>query len=202
MYFGEATLEHFSDARQTDRSSPERYLETCLDVSDLPRSRDFYASLCYPATQPDDRFCAFSVDGRQALLLFVRGSDPQGTSLPFGTNPPHGTSDPARVGFRIPQRVCRPGRRVAEREIPLRAPSPGRRVVRPSIFATPMDISLSLSLQGFGRSPSTLRELASNAHLRKRSRSIDEVSLFDWTRKFELGINRKIARLMALSHYL
>jgi catechol-2,3-dioxygenase len=78
-------------------------LETCLDVANLPRSREFYAGLFgYSVIQSDDRFCAFSVGGRQVLLLFVRGTDPQVTTLPFGTIPPHGAIGPARVGFSIP----------------------------------------------------------------------------------------------------
>jgi catechol 2,3-dioxygenase-like lactoylglutathione lyase family enzyme len=82
---------------------PSAILETCLNVEDLPRSRDFYASLFgYSVMQSDHRFCAFSVGGRQVLLLFVRGSDPQGTTLPFGTIPAHGTNGPAHVGFSIP----------------------------------------------------------------------------------------------------
>jgi catechol 2,3-dioxygenase-like lactoylglutathione lyase family enzyme len=50
----------------------------------------------------DDRFCAFDVDG-QVLLLFLRGSDPQGTILPFGKIPPHGTSGQAHLGFGVPE---------------------------------------------------------------------------------------------------
>jgi catechol 2,3-dioxygenase-like lactoylglutathione lyase family enzyme len=79
-------------------------LETCLDVTDLSRSREFYANLFgYPVMQSDDRFCAFDVNGGQVLLLFLRGSDPQGTVLPFGTIPPHGASGSAHVGFSIPK---------------------------------------------------------------------------------------------------
>ena len=57
---------------------PSAILETCLDVTDLPRSRELYAGLFgYSVMQSDDRFCAFSVGGRQVLLLFVRGTDPE-----------------------------------------------------------------------------------------------------------------------------
>jgi catechol 2,3-dioxygenase-like lactoylglutathione lyase family enzyme len=77
-------------------------LETCLDVTDLRRSRNFYADLFgYAVMRCDDRFCAFSVGERQVLLLFVRGSDPEGTLLPFGMIPPHGTSGRAHIGFSI-----------------------------------------------------------------------------------------------------
>ena len=53
--------------------------------------------------QSDDRFCAFDVNGRQILLLFLRRSDPEGAVLPFGTIPPHGGSGSAHVGFRHSQ---------------------------------------------------------------------------------------------------
>jgi catechol 2,3-dioxygenase-like lactoylglutathione lyase family enzyme len=98
---------------------PSAILETCLDVTDLPRSRDFYASLFgYAVMQSNDRFCAFSVGGGQVLLLFVRGTDPQGTILPFGTIPPHGTSGTAHVGFSIPSESLPAWRgRLAERGI-------------------------------------------------------------------------------------
>ncbi len=84
-------------------SLPSTILETCLHVADLERSREFYADLFgYPVMKSDHRFCAFDVGGRQVLLLFARGSDPDGTILPFGTIPPHGASGPAHLGFGIP----------------------------------------------------------------------------------------------------
>ena len=106
---------------ETDTILPSAILETCLDVVELPRSRNFYAGLFgYSVMQADDRFCAFSVGGRQVLLLFVRGSDPQGTTLPFGTIPPHGASGPAHVGFSIPRESLAAWQvRLAERGIPI-----------------------------------------------------------------------------------
>jgi hypothetical protein len=147
FWFWEASLEHYSDARQ--RSSPERNFGDLPRRDRLPRSREFYAGLFgYSVMQSDDRFCAFSVGGRQVLLLFVRGTDPQGTTLPFGTIPPHGTSGPAHVGFSIPSE-----------SLPA---LPGPRAVRASISATPMDIFLSSSLREFGRST---RRLLENPHM-------------------------------------
>lgn len=68
----------------------------------------------------DDRFCAFNVDGRQVLLLFVRGNDPHGTKLPFGTIPPHGTSGPAHIGFSVAAESLTAWRdRLAGRGIPV-----------------------------------------------------------------------------------
>ena len=78
-------------------------MERCLDVTGLPRSRDFYTGLLgYAVINRDSRFCALSVGGRQVLILFVRGSDPGGTRLPFGTIPPHGTTGPAHIGLGVP----------------------------------------------------------------------------------------------------
>jgi catechol 2,3-dioxygenase-like lactoylglutathione lyase family enzyme len=78
-------------------------LETCLSVQDLARAKEFYAELFgYPVMRSDERFCAFDIDGKQVLLLFVRGSDPDGTVLPFGVIPPHGTTGVSHIGFRIP----------------------------------------------------------------------------------------------------
>ncbi len=77
-------------------------IETCLSVKDLNRARKFYTNLFgYPVMHSDERFCAFDVAGEQVLLLFVRGSDPEGSVLPFGWIPPHGTSGASHIGFRI-----------------------------------------------------------------------------------------------------
>jgi catechol 2,3-dioxygenase-like lactoylglutathione lyase family enzyme len=81
---------------------PSAILETCLSVTNLSRSRDFYAALFgYPVMKSDDRFCAFDVGGQQVLLLFLHGSDPDGTTLPFGFIPAHGASGRSHIGFRI-----------------------------------------------------------------------------------------------------
>jgi catechol 2,3-dioxygenase-like lactoylglutathione lyase family enzyme len=83
---------------------PSAILETALSVTDLARSRQFYAELFgYTVMRSDDRFCAFSVEGRQVLLLFRRGSDPAGTMLPFGFIPAHGSSGVSHIGFSIPE---------------------------------------------------------------------------------------------------
>lgn len=85
------------------RPLPSAILETCLHVSDLARSREFYSDLFgYPIMRTDDRFCAFEVGGNQVLILFRRGSDPDGTTLPFGFIPAHGANGRGHVGFSIP----------------------------------------------------------------------------------------------------
>ena len=49
---------------------PSAILETCLDVTDLNRARDFYSGLFgYAIMKSDERFCAFSVGERQILIL-------------------------------------------------------------------------------------------------------------------------------------
>jgi catechol 2,3-dioxygenase-like lactoylglutathione lyase family enzyme len=84
-------------------AKPPAILETCLHATDLERSKRFYSGLFgYPVMKSDNRFCAFDVSGRQVLLLFLRGSDPQGTTLPFGFIPPHGSEGRSHVGFSVP----------------------------------------------------------------------------------------------------
>jgi catechol 2,3-dioxygenase-like lactoylglutathione lyase family enzyme len=84
-------------------SPPSAILETCVSVTDLARSKEFYAGLFgYTAMKSDDRFCAFSINNHQVLILFRRGSDPHGTSLPFGFIPAHGSSGQCHIGFSIP----------------------------------------------------------------------------------------------------
>ena len=82
---------------------PSTIVETCLHVDDLNRSRKFYSDLFgYPLMKSDERFCAFEVGTCQVLLLFLRGTDPEGTVLPFGIIPAHGTSGQAHLGFGVP----------------------------------------------------------------------------------------------------
>lgn len=77
-------------------------LETAVSVADLQRSREFYARLLgYPVITSDDRFCAFRAGDRQVFLLFLKGSDPSGTQLPFGFIPAHGSSGRSHVAFGI-----------------------------------------------------------------------------------------------------
>ena len=81
---------------------PSAIIETCLSVADLDRARDFYAGLLgYAVMTGDERFCALRVGDRQVLLLFLRGSDPEGSRLPFGFIPAHGTTGQSHVGFSV-----------------------------------------------------------------------------------------------------
>lgn len=94
-------------------------LETALSVEDLPRAMAFYTDLFgYPVMRSDHRLCAFDVGRQQVLLLFVRGSDPEGTVLPWGRIPPHGTTGMSHVGFRISEEDLAAWRqRLKDREI-------------------------------------------------------------------------------------
>jgi catechol 2,3-dioxygenase-like lactoylglutathione lyase family enzyme len=92
-----------SSADQQTTVLPSTIVETCLHVANLDRSRKFYSDLFgYSVMKSDERFCAFDVGHGQVLLLFLRGSDPEGTVLPFGTIPAHGTSGQAHLGFGVP----------------------------------------------------------------------------------------------------
>jgi catechol 2,3-dioxygenase-like lactoylglutathione lyase family enzyme len=83
-------------------SLPSSILETCLYVEDLAKARTFYETLFgYGVMAADDRFCAFKVGGKQVLLLFLRGSDPHGSVMPFGVIPPHEGFGPVHIGFGI-----------------------------------------------------------------------------------------------------
>jgi catechol 2,3-dioxygenase-like lactoylglutathione lyase family enzyme len=87
-----------------DTPLPISILETCLDVSDVPRARAFYSDLFgFEVMKADERFCAFRVAQQQVLILFRRGSDATGTTLPFGFIPAHGTTGSGHLGFSIPK---------------------------------------------------------------------------------------------------
>ena len=100
---------------------PSASLETCLHVADLPRAREFYTNLFgYEVMRSDDRLCALKVGESQILILFRRGSDPDGTILPFGRIPAHASSGQAHIGFSIPPESLPPWlARLAARGIPV-----------------------------------------------------------------------------------
>lgn len=77
-------------------------LETSLYVSDLERSRSFYAHLFgfQPVVQ-DERFCALDVTGRQILLLFQRGRTAEPVATPGGSIPPHDGEGRLHLTFAI-----------------------------------------------------------------------------------------------------
>ena len=77
-------------------------LETALSVADLQRSREFYSRLLgYPVITADERFCALRSGERHVFLLFLKGSDPDGTRLPFGFIPAHGANGRSHIAFSV-----------------------------------------------------------------------------------------------------
>jgi catechol 2,3-dioxygenase-like lactoylglutathione lyase family enzyme len=77
-------------------------LETCLYVTNLERSAQFYERLFgFERMFSDDRLCAMSVAGRDALLLFLEGGTVQPIKLPGGTIPAHDGSGPSHFAFAI-----------------------------------------------------------------------------------------------------
>ena len=73
-------------------------LETALYVDDLERAARFYSDVL--ELQPlyrDNRLCAFSVGGRNVLLLFPRGGSLETVHMPGGTIPPHDGAGPVHV---------------------------------------------------------------------------------------------------------
>ena len=75
-------------------------LETALYVDDMDRSRAFYEGvLGLAAMFADTRLTAYPVGGRNALLLFRRGSATETAHLPGGTIPPHDGAGPVHCAF-------------------------------------------------------------------------------------------------------
>jgi catechol-2,3-dioxygenase len=66
-------------------------LETCINVSDMSRTRKFYQSVFgFEIMTSDERFCAFRVGGH-VLLLFTAGESKKPVQLGGGIIPPHET---------------------------------------------------------------------------------------------------------------
>src|SRR5215470_14781159 len=68
-------------------------VETCINVADVGRAREFYQSLFgfeVMVGNDDDRFCAFQV-ANDVLLLFKENGSEEPVRLPGGVIPPHAT---------------------------------------------------------------------------------------------------------------
>ena len=77
-------------------------LETALHVEDVERAARFYEDIFgFKRMASDERFCAFSVAGRDVLLLFKRGGTLQPLRLPGGVIPPHDGSGHMHFAFSI-----------------------------------------------------------------------------------------------------
>lgn len=79
-----------------------RIAETCLYVSDLERSVQFYSRLFgLPILHRDARFCALAISEDEVLLLFLRGASREATQTPGGLIPAHDGSGELHVCFGI-----------------------------------------------------------------------------------------------------
>jgi catechol 2,3-dioxygenase-like lactoylglutathione lyase family enzyme len=77
-------------------------LETSLYVDDLERSAEFYRRLFqFRSLTEDEKLVALSVDGRQVLLLFRRGSTTAPARTRGGTIPGHNGTGELHVAFSI-----------------------------------------------------------------------------------------------------
>ena len=77
-------------------------LETSLYVDNLDRSIHFYKDVFQlEPLMADSRFCAFSVSGRQVLLLFSKGASVQPTETRGGTIPGHDADGRSHLAFSI-----------------------------------------------------------------------------------------------------
>jgi catechol 2,3-dioxygenase-like lactoylglutathione lyase family enzyme len=83
------------------RTAIKGIVETCINVSDMARARNFYRSLFgFEVMEGDDRFCAFRV-GNDVLLLFTEGASDKPIKIAGGVVPPHETRGSGHLAFRI-----------------------------------------------------------------------------------------------------
>jgi catechol 2,3-dioxygenase-like lactoylglutathione lyase family enzyme len=76
-------------------------VETCINVSEMGRARQFYESLFrFEVMEHSDRFCAFRV-GPDVLLLFTQGASDQPMSVAGGVIPPHNTVGAGHFAFAV-----------------------------------------------------------------------------------------------------
>jgi catechol 2,3-dioxygenase-like lactoylglutathione lyase family enzyme len=76
-------------------------VETCMNVSEVGRARQFYESVFgLEVLVGDDRFCAFQV-GKDVLLLFLCGASDNPVALPGGSIPPHETVGAGHFAFAV-----------------------------------------------------------------------------------------------------
>ena len=76
-------------------------VETCINVAEINRAREFYQSLFhFEVMVSDDRFCALRA-GRDVLLLFIRGGSNDPVVIRGGIIPPHETRGAGHLAFAI-----------------------------------------------------------------------------------------------------
>jgi len=77
-------------------------VETGLDVDDLEASADFYHRILgFEIIARSERLCAFSIAGRDVLILFEREESAPAVEIPGGIIPPHGSTGPIHFAFAI-----------------------------------------------------------------------------------------------------
>jgi catechol 2,3-dioxygenase-like lactoylglutathione lyase family enzyme len=77
-------------------------VETCINVADVGRAREFYQSLFgFEVMVGDDRFCVFRVEN-DVLLLFKQNGSEEPVRLPGGVIPPHATRGAGHFALAIP----------------------------------------------------------------------------------------------------
>ena len=134
-------------------------LETSLYVEEFERACAFYEQvLGLNSIYRDPRLCAYDVDGRSVLLLFLRGHSLETVQLPGGTIPPHDGHGPVHIAFSIAADALPAWKRASrKRPSPSRAAPNGRAAARAFISATPMGICSSwrrrVCGRGFSSSP-------------------------------------------------
>ena len=129
-------------------------LETALYVDDLDRAVRFYSDVLElkPLYQ-DSRLRAFSVGGRNVLLLFPRGGSLETVHMPGGTIPPHDGSGRCMSPSPSPRTSCRSGRSAsAPTTSRSKAAPPGSAAARASTSAIPTAICSSSRRRACGRS--------------------------------------------------
>lgn len=78
-------------------------VETCLYVTDVPRSRDFYVSVFgFEPVGGDERIQPLAVRQGQVLILFRRGGTPKAIPIGGGFIPPHDGAGEQHFAFGIP----------------------------------------------------------------------------------------------------
>lgn len=87
-----------------DRPSLTGLVETCLYVTDVEKSRDFYVDLFgFEAVGGDSRFQPLMVGPGQLLILFRQGGTPDAIPVANGHIPPHDGGGPQHFAFGVPE---------------------------------------------------------------------------------------------------
>jgi catechol 2,3-dioxygenase-like lactoylglutathione lyase family enzyme len=89
--------------RQSNMPKLDGILETCIHTDDMARAKAFYEGLLeHEAMYSDNRLTAYSVAGRDVLLVFRKGATGDATVMPGGgIIPGHGGDGALHVAFAI-----------------------------------------------------------------------------------------------------